>query len=1329
LSLLYLFIFTSLGISGARVVSSTQDSLVIYWQLPDVDTHRVFVNGVEYIKVRGPEHLKEPGLPDLPSYRLWFALPPGSSPLIYVERGREEILLVGVPVLPVPKYIEDGLTPLYIAKSSHGEDQINFKSALLQGPYVSYLRHQRVGSILINPFSYNPKTRELRTVKEARIVVKFKKVFNEPRYRGKDPFENLYRMRLLNYEMGKNWRVKGKSLSWSNPFSGSEIWLKIQLKESGLYELKGSDLESKGIPMGISTGSLRLFTYGPDTLPTPIDSATTSMKEVAIFVDDGGDGHFDSDDRILFYGLPMTVRKWSGSDFLYFSNPYSDTAAYWLGVFHEDEGVRMEVKDVSPPPGHSGPYLTEGIQFRRHELNLYNIGKKGIRWEGEVLVRDAGSFSKDTTFTFDLPRLSKSSGRMVVDLVGGSDSSRFVEITLNDSVIDTVLIIGLRNSLTYYYPSNLLQSGNKLKIKLIARNTVSKPDYLYLDYFEVLYSETLSYEGGEKIVYFDQSKGKQVLKIKGKTPQFFLDITEPYHPVKFEGLDVREGEFFLEDSILGGKQFFLTDKAKSPLKISLKTTFPARVPRPADMIVVTPREFIHAIDNWLLFKERNLYLWDDTAWVKKGGDVWMVPTEEIYDAFGFGRKDPVAIRNFLKFESDTYGTPPTYLLLLGDGHYDYKGYITNTGNLVPPYEPYEIFDVNAEMDGALDDFYADMDWSGSGIPTPDMYLGRIPVRTTSQAAIYFRKSMRYEKGEANGPWRNRVLFVADDEFAEDSAEAFHTNDANDLYVNHTPSTIEGDKVYLIEIMPVSERGRLGHDALIEAFNRGELIAIAFMHGNPITMTHEHIFQAPLDYPLINAGPRNSLWVIGSCKISAFDRLTPPAVIGEDWCLREGGAIGVISSTTLSYPPSNRVYSRNILDQLVDYSVVPQGVLCVNAKSANQDKYYILLGDPSVPIGYPRPSLSLAVEGEKANGEKVRDTLYLNYEAFYTGSGAISPRVFVRSFEPEKDTTYYGPSVTITYRWIPRCYFSGTAYRTEGDSIHGSFFVPFNLETTGAEALLRKAIPRRISKEEQEKVSLSGKLLMPSGLGASVIVYDPSGLSGYVGVAKPLGVKPSEYMPFDTTGPTVRIFWKDNEIEDSLFVSPEVTLKIEISDHHGINTTQNLPGGEKGIVYILDSGEPVFLGHDFNYYPGTDTIGACEVKLSLGSGRHEFRVKAYDNLGNYSDRKVTLITAGEAELKLWDVLAYPNPVRKKGPVWFTFRVNREADLQVKVFTVAGRLVWKSPIYKATPGFNRVFWNGLDLDSDEISNGLYLFKVAVKTSGGEEVSRVERLLIAR
>ena len=52
------------------------------------------------------------------------------------------------------------------------------------------------------------------------------------------------------------------------------------------------------------------------------------------------------------------------------------------------------------------------------------------------------------------------------------------------------------------------------------------------------------------------------------------------------------------------------------------------------------------------------------------------------------RLDPRAIRTFVDYAYHNWQSPaPTYVLLLGDGHYDYRMHtgLTTTPNFVPPY--------------------------------------------------------------------------------------------------------------------------------------------------------------------------------------------------------------------------------------------------------------------------------------------------------------------------------------------------------------------------------------------------------------------------------------------------------------------------------------------------------------------------------------------------------------------------------------------------------------------------------------------------------------------
>jgi hypothetical protein len=63
-----------------------------------------------------------------------------------------------------------------------------------------------------------------------------------------------------------------------------------------------------------------------------------------------------------------------------------------------------------------------------------------------------------------------------------------------------------------------------------------------------------------------------------------------------------------------------------------------------------------------------------------------VSTESVYSAFGYGEQTPEAIRDTLAYAYHQWQKPsPRYVLLLGDGTYDFKDALrTGVVNQVPP---------------------------------------------------------------------------------------------------------------------------------------------------------------------------------------------------------------------------------------------------------------------------------------------------------------------------------------------------------------------------------------------------------------------------------------------------------------------------------------------------------------------------------------------------------------------------------------------------------------------------------------------------------------------
>jgi flagellar hook assembly protein FlgD len=96
-----------------------------------------------------------------------------------------------------------------------------------------------------------------------------------------------------------------------------------------------------------------------------------------------------------------------------------------------------------------------------------------------------------------------------------------------------------------------------------------------------------------------------------------------------------------------------------------------------------------------------------------------------------------------------------------------------------------------------------------------------------------------------------------------------------------------------------------------------------------------------------------------------------------------------------------------------------------------------------------------------------------------------------------------------------------------------------------------------------------------------------------------------------------------------------------------------------------------------------------------------------------------------ELRIEDVLNYPNPFETQ--THFTFKLNQDAGAEIKIYTLDGRMIRHIDGILATAGFNMVAWDGRDEQGDELANGVYLYKLFVKSWAGPD--RITKEVIGR
>ena len=134
--------------------------------------------------------------------------------------------------------------------------------------------------------------------------------------------------------------------------------------------------------------------------------------------------------------------------------------------------------------------------------------------------------------------------------------------------------------------------------------------------------------------------------------------------------------------------------------------------------------------------------------------------QDVYDEFNNGITiAPEAIPNMLKWAVKNLPTPAlAYLTLVGDGHWNMKGFnpavYGTTPSFVPPYLAF-VDEFLGET--PTDERYGDVNNDGFA----ELAVGRLPVNSLAEADIVVDKIRNYDETVRDENWQRQVLMVAD----------------------------------------------------------------------------------------------------------------------------------------------------------------------------------------------------------------------------------------------------------------------------------------------------------------------------------------------------------------------------------------------------------------------------------------------------------------------------------------------------------------------------------------------------------------------------------------
>lgn len=1129
-------------------------------------------------------------------------------------------------------------------------------------------------------------------------------------------------------ELEKTTPPAQKTTAASTPLATGN-WYKIAIPETGVYKVDYDFIVSKlGVDVSkINPSNIRVFGNGGHMLPenNAIDRKK-DLTEVAIWVNDGGDGVFEQGDYVVFYAVGST--QWTlnadGKTFAHIKNLYEDKAYYFLNF--DEAGKRIPLQQGSLIANVNS---TSYNDYYLYENDLNNPAKYGKNWVGEDFSTLAGK-TDNRTVEFDLGTLNDAAAfRMVLASRGDASPNNFT-ITRNGTTIGTYQLGSsawnddappMVTREVKWFEGNA-SGKNSMKISFVpARTDITG----YLDFIEVNTRKALAYDGSAFVFRDAYTTGAGKItsyKISNADASLQVwDVTDANNAVKMNGaLTGNEYQFIQDAATL--HQFAVVNggNAAVPEYAGKVDNQNLHAHDAIDYIIVAAPEFIPAAAALADFhKQHNKY------------SVLVTTPQQIYNEFSSGSQDISAIRDFVKMFYDRAGTDeslmPKYLLLMGDASYDYKNRVSNNTNYVPTFESEQSFDRIASYSG--DDFFGFLDDNedieNTNIAnTLDVGVGRFPVKSLNEAMGMVNKVKVYKSPSSLGAWRISTTLVTDDE--DNAGPHMEDGEIMDTTITNRSNLYNSNKIYLDAVpfisTPGGARAPQANKSINDQIFKGTLLLNYNGHGNIDVLAHERIITQD-DYSKWDNLDKLPFMITATCDFGQFDQ--PQFVsAGEQIVLKkDGGAIASLTTTQLVYQDPNRIINKDFLDAQFDREngkwhtfgdALRIGKNKTYSVAGTSSSYIVnfrkfaLLGDPGLTPNFPEQYIYTESIKDGATGQPVNTLAALGS---YTVSGYVGDenKQILSGFNGRVTLIIYDKPRTVkTITPINKTFKvrNNIIYRGKATVTNGKFSVSF---------IAPKDINYEVGKG---KISFYAENGLIDGAGFDTTYK----IGGY-----------SDNPIIEKTPPVVRPY-----IGDSMFVNGGLTganslLFVVLQDETGINVSGNAVGHDLTAVLDGNVESPFVLNDYYETEANTYKKGYVNFPLTnLTNGRHRLTVKAWDVNNNSGEGTVDFEVADGKLVKMQRLSNYPNPFKDK--THFVFEHNHPEEYlysEIYIYSMDGRLVRTlKQVYEAGSGASReLVWDGTDASGATLPSGVYLYKLQIVADNGAKDIAYQKLIIAR
>lgn len=1108
-------------------------------------------------------------------------------------------------------------------------------------------------------------------------------------------------------------------------------WVKIQVSESGLYQLSRTALAGWGFN---DISKVKVFGYGGAMHSEILNSnSIDDLPQVPVY---------RSDSKIIFYAQgPVAWNEISGKvRYEQYHNPYADYGYYFV-TDREDIDIATP-KPTGEAAGSSDKLITTFPERIYHEKDLFAPGTTG-----RLLLGEDFKSTRSRNFPFKLTGLveqttpsvkvkftaapTQTSGTLTVS----SDNSEVGKLTIAKS--SGQYAIARSSSFT-----GTLQNAKESTTIGLTFSSSGSIAVAGLDCITINYARKLDLNDNSlNFRSYTTSCRDSVFSLANVTDDTRLwDITTAHCPqeVNFN----KDGNTAYFRQTVSGKREYIAFKPSatfpSPTFTGNVTNQNIHGKETPTMLIITPAAFRSEAERLAELHRNN-----------DGMKVEVLTDVAIYNEFSSGTPDAMAYRKVSKMwfdrsaqVSDYSNDKYRYLLLFGRSVFDNRRIAPSVKSLgYPTLLTWESPDSDSESSSYnTDDIFGFLEdgtnAGNSSQKTMNIGIGRIPVKSTDEAKSIVDKIYKYVNTPDMGAWKSRIMIIADD-----ADGGIHMNDS-DTTIDNMNEYGAGDymiqRIY-IDAYKTASSGA-GHsypearEQMLRSFREGVIYANYLGHANPTSWTHNELLRWP---DIVNEFyyKHSPLMYTGTCEFTRWD--SPEVSGGEMLFLNEqGGVIGIITSSRVTGMSANgklgACLGKYVFNPLPNGEMPRIGDLLKFAKNDKYyntlvDKYgnetpinmehskkYALIGDPALRLKYPKNGVSIS----EINGIRLSEESMPEIQA----RGEVTMKGYVTDKNGQKIPDYNGLLTVSVYD-------AEVSVSTNGNADNG---------TSGAVVTFQEHSNKLYAGSDSiRNGEFTVKFRMPTSIinnytPGLVNLYAQSDVSGDA-----FGKNEQFYVyGFDETetddneGPEIKTFVLNTESfanGDNVNETPYVIASF--SDASGINLSSIDIG--HGITLTLDN-EKTITGLESFFTQDTEKNCSIYYQMDeIAAGSHTLRLRVWDVFGNMSEKEISFNVVKGLKPQLFKVYSTANPAKTSADFYIEHnRPDALLSVTIGVYNMLGEAVWTSTstgradMYTSMP----VTWDLTDGSGRRVQRGIYIYRATVSADGGEESSINQRIAVA-